>query len=80
MKKNHFPFLLAGGLLLLFFVAFLIWGFPYFFQPFNFAGSADVFGSKVEDAEIVKILEEGKITLGDVTQPYQVLQVKIIGG
>ena len=80
MKKNHFPFLLAGGLLLLFFVAFLIWGFPYFFQPFNFAGSADVFGSKVEDAEIVKILEEGTITLGDVTQPYQVLQVKIIGG
>lgn len=80
MKKEHIPFLFVTLLLISLVVGFMIWGLPYFFQTFGFAGSANVFGSQVENAEVIKILEDGEITLGDITQPYQKLQVKILGG
>ncbi|HIQ08061.1 MAG TPA: hypothetical protein EYH28_00805, partial [Anaerolineaceae bacterium] len=38
------------------------------------------YGSETVVAQVEKVLEEGTVTLGDHTQPYQVLQVRLLEG
>lgn len=67
--------LAAGGM------AFLLWGVPYFFPPASTqAEMSPGFGSGTFSAEVETIIEEGTATLGDVTQPYQVMQVRVLEG
>lgn len=80
MPKLTKPFLVAAFAILLAFVAFIIWGIPYFFQPSAFKTIGDGFGSQVVRAKVIKILEEGQITLGENVQPYQMLRVELLEG
>ncbi|MFO3797216.1 MAG: hypothetical protein ACK8QZ_08035, partial [Anaerolineales bacterium] len=41
---------------------------------------ASLFGSQVYQARVEEVLEEGQVTLGDVTQPYQVVRVRLLEG
>ncbi|MBI5935999.1 MAG: YibE/F family protein [Chloroflexi bacterium] len=76
MKK----FLLLFPLLLLALAAFVVWGIPYFFQtPIPEAMSSPL-GTGTAKAEVTAILEEGEITLGETTQNYQLLRVKMLDG
>ncbi len=76
MKK----FLLIFPLLLLALAAFVVWGIPYFFQtPIPEALSSPL-GAGTAKAEVTAILEEGEITLGETTQNYQLLRVRLLDG
>ncbi len=62
-------------------VAFLIWGLPYFLLPSPVqTGIGGGFGSETFSAEVEAIIEEGTVTLGEVTQPYQVMRVRVLEG
>jgi uncharacterized membrane protein len=74
------PFIVAAVAIIAGFGAFIIWGIPYFFQPPVIPQNLDGFGSKVVRARVTKILEEGQITLGENTQPYQMLRVELLEG
>ncbi len=81
MKKNTLIFILsaaglvlAAGLIIL--AAARIGSQP---APQDTAFTM-TFGADVVRAEVRAILEEGEITLGDVTQPYQVLLLRIAEG
>ena len=76
MKNKHFPFILAGVVLVALFGAFLVWGVPYFFRGSDHLSNMDVFGSNIEPAIVTNIIETGEVTLGEIAQPYQVMQVK----
>ena len=80
MRKTRSVLLFSGLLLILLFAGLLMWGLPFLTGKNELAASVDVFGSKVESAQVEKIIEEGTITLGEVTQPYQVLLVRVLGG
>lgn len=67
-------------LILLLLAAFVIWGIPYFFGTSLPAAVGSPMGAGTSKAEVTAILEEGEITLGDVTQTYQVLRVKLLEG
>jgi uncharacterized membrane protein len=77
MKKS---ILLIFTLLILALAAFVIWGIPYFFEtPLPEAMSSPL-GTGTAKAEVTAILEEGEITLGDTTQSYQLLRVRLLEG
>lgn len=80
MKKLTTPFIVAAIAVLVAFVAFIIWGIPYFFQPISITPSGDGYGAQVVRAKVTKILDEGQITLGENTQPYQMLRVELLEG
>lgn len=80
MTKLTTPFIVAATAILAAFVAFIIWGIPYFFQPPVIPQSVEGYGSQVVRARVTKILEEGQITLGENTQPYQLLRVELLEG
>lgn len=80
MKKLPVPFIAAAIALLLAFVAFIVWGIPYFFQPLPIIHNTDGYGSQVVRARVTTILEEGQITLGEHQQPYQLLRVELLEG
>ncbi len=67
-------------LLILLLAAFVIWGIPYFFGTSLPEAVGSPMGSGTYKAEVTLILEEGEITLGDVTQTYQLLRVKLLEG
>lgn len=83
MKKNRILFALMAFAVVLLFI-----GAAYFILPGILSpqpSPADVaptlgYGSEAVKGEITEILEEGQIQLGDVTQSYQVLRVKILEG
>ncbi|RJP53709.1 MAG: YibE/F family protein [Anaerolineaceae bacterium] len=78
MKKFHI--LLIFSILILLLAAFAIWGVPYFFEtPLPEAMSSPL-GTGTAKAEVTAILEEGEITLGDTTQTYQLLRVRLLEG
>lgn len=77
MKKS---ILLIFTLLILLLAAFVIWGIPYFFEtPLPEAMNSPL-GTGTVKAEVTAILEEGEITLGDTTQNYQLLRVRLLEG
>jgi uncharacterized membrane protein len=80
MKKLPLPFIVSAIALLAIFVAFVIWGIPYFFQPPSIAPSGDGYGSQTVRTRVTHIIEEGQITLGENRQPYQVLGVELLEG
>lgn len=80
MKKLPYPIIISALCILGGFTAFLIWGIPYFFRPYTFTHPNDGFGSTTTLAEVASIIEEGQIDLDGVSQPYQVLQVKLLEG
>ncbi len=79
MKNNSLFFVLAA-LLILVVVAFAFFGIPYFFQPVSFLETEASFGAGTVRAEVVQIIDEGTITLGDNTQLYQVMRVNPLDG
>jgi len=80
MKKIPSPFILAGVIVILLFVVFIIWGVPYFFQPTQVQRGAFTFGSQTVLARVTKIVEEGQIRLIDKDQLYQIMQVDVLEG
>ncbi len=80
MKKLTTPFIISAAAILAAFVAFVIWSIPYFFMLPNITPGGVSFGSGVIRASVTKILEEGQITLGQNTQPYQILRVELLEG
>lgn len=80
MKKLPFPFVVSAIALLVAFVAFAIWGIPYFFSAPAIVPSGDGYGSETIRARVDAIIEEGQISLGDNRQMYQVMRVKILEG
>lgn len=61
-------------------LAFAIWGVPYFFGVRLPAPEGVGFGSETVRARVEAVLEEGTVTLGEVTQPYQRLRVRVLEG
>lgn len=59
------------------FVLYLVWQSPP--QPAAPA-STNPYGSGTYRAEVVAILEEGVVTLGERTQPFQIVQVQVLEG
>lgn len=80
MRKLTAPFIISSIAILTVFILFIIWGIPYFFQPLPVTPSGDGYGAQVIRAKVTKILEEGQITLGQNTQPYQMLRVELLEG
>jgi uncharacterized membrane protein len=77
MKKILIIVFLLSILLL---AAFIVWGVPYFFGTSLPEAVGSPLGAGTAKAEVTAILEEGDITLGDVTQTYQILQVRLLEG
>lgn len=77
MKKS---LLLLFPLLLLILAAFVIWGIPYFFETQLPNAMNAPLGTGTVTAEVIAILEEGEITIGDTTQHYQLLRVRLLDG
>lgn len=77
MKKS---FLLLFSLLLLLLAVFVIWGVPYFLETSLPEAMNSPLGAGTAKAEVTAILEEGEITLGDTTQTYQLLRVRLLEG
>lgn len=74
------PLVISILLILTLFILGVVWGVPYFFTNPEIEQSDGGFGSSVSKAEVIEILEQGEIQLGEVTQTYQVLQVKMLDG
>ena len=72
--------MLSGALVILVFIAFMIWGVPYFFHPIQFQAGTSTFGSQTILAQVTKIIDEGQITLNNKNQLYQVMEVKVLEG
>jgi uncharacterized membrane protein len=66
---------LSAGVLFLFVIWPLLFG-PAQLPPMTEAG----FGSQTLRARIVEIIESGEITLGDVTQTYEVMRIELLEG
>ena len=79
-KRIPFPFLVATALVLILFVAFIIWGLPYFSQSFQAPQEMQTLGSQTVQAQVTDIIEEGQIDLGGNLQPYQIVRVRILEG
>jgi len=77
MKKI---FLVPLILVILIITAFVIWGIPYFFQTTLPEAMSSPLGAGTAKAEVTEILEEGPITLGETTQNYQLLRVRLLDG
>ena len=60
--------------------AFAIWGIPYFFETPLPEAAGSPMGTGTVKAEVTLIIEEGGINLGDTTQTYQLLRVKLLEG
>jgi len=58
----------------------VVWGVPYFFTDLKIEQFDGGFGSSVSKAEVVKVIEQGETQLGEVTQTYQVVQVRMLTG
>ena len=80
MKNNNTLFFVLVFLILAAVVAFSVWGVPYFFHSELPPAVESGFGSGTTLAKVVSILDEGRITLGDHEQPYQIMQVEILSG
>jgi len=80
MKKLPVPFIVSAVLLLIALIAFAIWGIPYFFQQSSIVHSGSAYGSQNLRAQVTQIIEEGQIALGEHSQSYQVLRVKLLEG
>ena len=77
MKKS---LLLIFSLLVLLLAAFVVWGIPYFFETSLPEAMSSPLGTGTAKAEVTAILEEGQITLGETTQNYQLLRVRLLEG
>jgi uncharacterized membrane protein len=83
MKKNLFPFVVAGLLLTLAIGAGIVYLVPRLQDPGFLSprpGGALGIGSDAVQGQVVEIVEEGLITLGEHTQPYQILRVQLLEG
>lgn len=60
--------------------AFVVWGIPYFFETRLPEALSSPLGAGTAKAEVTAILEEGEITLGETTQNYQLLRVRLLDG
>lgn len=65
------------GLALATVVLYLVWQRPPQANP---PTASSPYGSSTHRAEVIAILEEGTVTLGDRTQPYQIVQVQVVEG
>lgn len=79
MKSNK-QFAFSILLIVTLFVFGVIWGVPYFFTVHPTDQIEGGFGSSVVKAEVSKIVEQGDIQLGDLSQTYQVVEVRILNG
>ena len=80
MKKISLPFIISAMLFLVVFVAFLVWGVPYFFQSPRVEGINSTFGSQTYRARVLEVIESGPIDLGGTVQTYQKVRVEILDG
>jgi len=83
MNKNNQRFLLAAVGLLVVISLLILVVLPRVLQGSSYSGadvSAIGVSSSMAQAEVVEILEEGSITLGDQTQTYQIMRVEILDG
>jgi uncharacterized membrane protein len=67
-------------LLLVFLVAFGLWGIPYFFQPPGVEGMTSTLGAQTYRARVAEILAETPIDLGGNIQTYQLARVIVLEG
>jgi uncharacterized membrane protein len=83
MNRKHLAFILPGLL-----ITILVGGLIYYFSPRLAASSIlnpvgrGVIGLTADTvpARVVEVVESGTITLGDRTQPYQILRVHLLEG
>jgi uncharacterized membrane protein len=80
MNKNILPFVILAILTLLAFIAFIIWGAPYFLDSSLPAATNTGFGSETVSAQVLQVVDSGTVTLGSTTQAYQDLSVQILEG
>jgi uncharacterized membrane protein len=80
MKKLPIPFVIAGMAIVLAFVAFLVWGVPYFFQAPRPVGMNSTLGAQTYRARVLEIIASGPIDLGGTVQTYQKARISILDG
>ncbi len=80
MRLENKPFLFVAGLILALFIAFILWGAPYFFTPLQLKEMSSTFGTGTLRAEVKEIIEEGQVDLGGLVQDYQVMRVELLEG
>ena len=80
IKKIPLPFILSAFTILALFIAFILWGLPYFFTPIQFEGLTSTLGSQTLRARVKETIEEGEIDLGGTLQPYQIFRVELLEG
>ncbi|HEX2698546.1 MAG TPA: YibE/F family protein [Anaerolineales bacterium] len=78
MKKIPLPFIVGAIIVLVLFIAFAIWGIPYFFQPTQIQGGTATFGSQTVLAEVTRVLDQSQTDANGNLLPYQTLTVTIL--
>jgi uncharacterized membrane protein len=78
LKTSSFVAIVVALLAVL---ALLAWAVPYFFSGVALPESLGPgFGAGTSRARVVDIIEQGEVTLGDVTQGYQIMRVELLEG
>jgi uncharacterized membrane protein len=80
MKKPLTTFIILTIVITLVFLAFIIWGLPYFLDTSLPAPSNSGFGSETVSAQVLQVVDQGTVNLGGVDQAYEDLEVKILEG
>ena len=73
-------FIILTILITLVFLAFIIWGLPYFLDTSIPAPSNNGFGSETVSAQVLQVVDQGTVNLGGVDQTYKDLEVRILEG
>lgn len=80
MKMTKRVFIIAVLLLVVFFGFATYWALQNISLPKTSSSNQSTLGSGTELAQVIAIMEEGQITLGDHSQLYQVMTVKVLQG
>jgi uncharacterized membrane protein len=80
MKSKLGLIIILTLIILLGSLAFVIWGIPYFFGVDVPSPSGEGFGSETVKARVDRLLEEGVVDVGGVSQPYQRYLAEVLEG
>lgn len=80
MKSKLALIIVLTSIILLASLAFAIWGVPYFFGVDVPTPSGVGFGSETVRARVDRVLQEGTVEVGGVSQPYQSFLAEVLMG
>jgi len=80
MKSKLTLVIIFASIVILGSLAFAIWGVPYFFGVDLPTPSGVGFGSETVRASVDRLLQQGTVEMGDVSQPYQKFLAEVLEG